>query len=309
MISFKISRWVLPLLLFILPAQAQTELSAVPQETAACQTVRLLPPIPANVQQVAQEIGIVPLLEHLHAIVSRCNQASSMSIEERAVRQQIAEAVLVASLDVDGVVAEIDNERSQILDVRAQLSSKRDRKINLISLANIVAGTGSGVIGTALQFSDRTAFAGDGIGVAGGAAGVFLSILGLRQQGKSAPLGVAPNMLAPLFQRTPELRSIYPESVWAFLGTAPVSDPRVHIPWREELIDEWVKSGRIGPPGAPASQKKIDLLTSRIGDQKHLSIDLLTDRSAMLLDLRARVLLMSRDLRDLMRAVALRFSD
>ncbi len=178
MIGFQISPWVLPLLLFILPARAQTEVP-VRQQTAACQP---LPPLPANAEQVADEIGIVPLVEHFRAIVSRCNPAGTSSIEEIAVRQEIAEAVLVASLDVDGVVAEIDHEPAQIMDVRARLSSQRDRKINLLSLANIVAGTGSGIIGTALQFSDRTALAGDGVGVAGGAAGVFLSILGLRQR-------------------------------------------------------------------------------------------------------------------------------
>jgi hypothetical protein len=158
-------------------------------------------------EQVANEIGTVPLVEHLRAIVSACNQAGTIPVEELALRQRIAEAVLLASLDVDRVVGEIDNERAQILDVRAQLSSGRDRKINLLSLANIAAGTGSGVIGTAMQFSDQ-------------------------------------------------------------------------------------------------SQKKIDLLTSRIGKQKHPSIDLLTDRSAMLLDLRARVLLMKRDLRDLIKSVS-----
>jgi len=70
------------------------------------------------------------------------------------------------------------------------------------------------------------------------------------------------------------------------------------------LIAEWMQLGRIGPPDAPGSQKKIDLLTSRIAEHKRLSINLLADRSAMLADLRARVSLMNRDLRDLMKAVS-----
>lgn len=306
MIRSRVSRSLLALALFIIPSVAVGQ-SGVPAEretTPVCQTARPISPIPANAEQVANEIGIMPLVQRVRVLASGCNQAAAISVEELALRQQITEAVFTASLDVDGVLAEIDYERAQILELRQLLSSGRDRKINLLSLANIVTGTGSGVIGTAMQFSDRTAIAGDGVGVAGGAAGVVLSILGLRQQGGKGSLGIAPNMLAPIFGRRPELRSVYPQDVWAYLNTAPATDPRVHVPWRDELIAEWVQLGRIDPPDAPGSQKKIDLLTSRIAEHKRLSINLLADRSAMLADLRARVSLMNRDLRDLMKAVS-----
>jgi hypothetical protein len=49
---------------------------------------------------------------------------------------------------------------------------------------------------------------------------------------------------------------------------------------------------------------KIDQLTSRIAEHERLSIGSLADRSAMLADLGARVSLMNRDLRDLMKAVS-----
>jgi hypothetical protein len=44
-------------------------------------------------------------------------------------------------------------------------------------------------------------------------------------------------------------------------------------------------------------------LASRIADHAKLSIDDLTDRKAMLMDLRSRLALMNRDLRDLMKAI------
>jgi hypothetical protein len=56
---------------------------------------------------------------------------------------------------------------------------------------------------------------------------------------------------------------------------------------------------------APASQQKIGKLANRIADQKRLSIDELAARSAMLTDLPSRVSLMSRDLRDLLRAISI----
>lgn len=293
--------WIFVIFVCIAVAKAQNMTVGRSQAGAECAT-RSLPQLPASAEQVANTIGIAGSVQRLRTLSSGCTP----TLDEVVLRQQISDSVLTASLDVDSVLAEIDNERAQIVEVRGQLSDRRDRKVNLLSLANIVAGTGSGIIGTAMQFKDNTAIAGDAVGVAGGSAGVILSIAGMKQQGGAAPLGVAPNMLAPLFNQRAELRSIYPADVWTYLNTAPVNDPRVHVPWREELVNRWMQSGMLGAPNTPASQAKIQLLTSRIGEQRKIPLDVLSNRGAMLLDLRARVSLMTRDLRDLMIAVSAR---
>lgn len=307
MIRRRISCSLLALAFFISPSvvMGHNGVPAEPETTSVCLTGRPLSPIPANAEQVANLIGIMPLVQRVRVLACGRNQVSTISVEELAFRQQITEAVLTASLDVDGISAEIDYERAQILDLRELLSKANDRRVHLLTLASIVAGTGSGVVGTAMQFSNRTAIAGDIVGVAGGSAGVILTVLGLRQPGRARSLGIAPNMLAPIFGRRPELQSVYPQDVWTYLNTPPATDPRVNVPWKDELITEWVRQGRIGAPNAPGSQKKIDQLTSRIAEHERLSIGSLTDRSAMLADLGARVSLMNRDLRDLTKAVSI----
>jgi hypothetical protein len=262
--SYRISRWLLAAILIASP------IAVVGQSVPGCATSRPVPPISPNAEQVASTIGVLPLVQRIRSLASACSGAGVISVEELALRQQIGEAVLTASLDLNGVLAEIDYERAQILELRSQLSGKRDRKVNVLTLASIIVGTGSGVAGTAMQFSGPLAKPGDWIQSVGGAGGVVLSLLALRQQGGEGTLGIAPNMLAPIFGRRPELRSVYPEDVWTYLNTAPVTDPRVHVPWKSELIAEWVRLGRIGPPEAPASQAKLDKLASRIGDPKRL---------------------------------------
>ena len=306
MIGSRVSRLLLGLAFFISPSIV-VGLSGIPAEretTAACRTGRPISPIPANAEQVANAIGITPFVQRVRVLASGCNQAGAISVEELALRQQITEAVLTASLDVGGVLAEIDYERAQILEMESLLSKGLNRRVNLLTLANIVGSTGVGGVGDALALSNRTAMAVNVVNVAGDAAGVILSTLGLRQQGRARPLGIAPNMLAPIFGRRPELQSVYPQDVWTYLNTAPAANPRVHVPWKDELIAEWVRLGRIGPPNAPRSQKKIDQLTSRIAEHKRLSIGALTDRSAMLADVGARVSLMNLDLRDLTKAIS-----
>jgi hypothetical protein len=156
-----------------------------------------------------------------------------------------------------------------------------------------------------MGLNNNTAKAGDLVQVVGGAGGIILSILALHLQGGTDYLPLAPNMLAPLFGREPEKSSIYPQDVWTYLNTVPASNPRVKVPWKEQLIDEWVKAGRIGPPTASASQVKINRLTSGIANRKRLAIGDLNDRNAMLADLRSRGSLMNRDLRDLTKAVSI----
>jgi hypothetical protein len=164
---------------------------------------------------------------------------------------------------------------------------------------------GTSAIGTGMGLNNGTAKAGDWVQVFGGTGGIILSIMALHARGGTDYLPRAPNMLAPMFGRESEKSSIYPQDVWTYLNTVPASNPRVQVPWKEQLMAEWVQLGRIGPPTAPTSQPKTDRLTSGIANRKRLSISDLSDRKAMLADIRSRVSLMNRDLRDLIRAVSI----
>ena len=263
---------------------------------------RAIPLLPANAEQVAREIGVLPLVQRTRALAT-ATLASGLSTEELSLHQQITEAVLVGSLDVDEVIAQISYEQAQIAEVEDRLSNAKSNKVNTLTLASILVGSGTGAIGTGMGLNNATAKAGDWVQLFGGTGGIILSILALRVQGGTGYLQVAPNMLAPLFGREPELSSVYPQDVWTYLNTVPANNPRVPVPWREQLIAEWVRLGRIGPPAAPASQAKIARLTSGIANRKPLTIGDLTDRKAMLADLRSRISLMKRDLRDLTKAL------
>ena len=72
--------------------------------------------------QAASIIGVDPLLARLSSLAAPKDlAASALSLEELSLHQQITEAVVVASLDVDSVINEIDNERAQIVELRSIL--------------------------------------------------------------------------------------------------------------------------------------------------------------------------------------------
>lgn len=283
-------------LVLTLTAIAQTSTSATVPPQPECPPQAALSP---EAQQAASDLHIAAKIEQLQA-----DACKPLSIEQLALHQQIADAVFAASLDVNSIVGQIDFERAQILESRTILANRQSHALNLLSLANLVVSGGSGILTNAMQFgSSSTAYAGDGVGIAGGGAGAILSMLGLRVTGGTTSLGISPNMLAAIFNREPEKHSVYPPEVWAYLNTVPAAYPHVHQSWRQELIQQWIREKRIGPPEAPATQKKIHLLTSPFAEHSRVSLDVLVDRTLMLLDLRARVALMNGALRDILVAI------
>ncbi len=219
-------------------------------------------------------------------------------------RQEVTESVLGASLDIDSVNAVIDLEIEQIRSIRSDLQSKRDRAQNIINIASIVTGGALGAVNTALQFKSSTANIGNGIGVGGGAASVVLSIVGIHKQGGGRrSLADSPQMLAAFFGRRPDapeaIASDYPEEVWAYLNSATPAQPEMGTR-REQLIAKWRREGRIEQDASPKGERRIEFLSSNISHVRRLSIDELSDRVAMLLDVRATLSLMKRDLREIL---------
>jgi rubrerythrin len=56
------------------------------------------------------------------------------AVEELSVRHDILETVLAAAFEVDGVLAELDNERAHLSELSMVLQSRRDRGVNLVTL-------------------------------------------------------------------------------------------------------------------------------------------------------------------------------
>ena len=282
----------------------QTEVPAQPLQSRAggVATESQMPKLGAGAQEVATELEIMPLLDRLYRLPENERCGRSATLETVLLRQEISDRVLAASLEIDGVFAEIDNEIGQLNAVRSDLEDRRDRALKINSIAGIVTGGALGVVSTALQFTDSTSKAGNVIGVAAGAVSTVLSALGIRQQhGGREVIGSRTNMLAKLFDRPLKEHSDYPAEVWLYLKAKPPTEPGP-----EDRIDrlksEWTKSGRIEADAVKA-KKKIDLFTDNSDSPRKMTIDLLNDRAAMLGDVRLRVSFMKRDLSKLLLAV------
>jgi hypothetical protein len=254
-----------------------------------------------NATDIARILGLSDSINDIRQLHARNGCSSPVTLEEMAIRQDIVETILGGSLDVEGVMAELENERSQLFELRAALTARRDRSVGLLNVANIITGTGVGIAVNALQLSDSTAKVGDNIGIASGIGSTVLSVMGLhRQHGPLHSIGRLPNMLAPLFGRAAVLNTYYPPAVLEYLHSTPVSEDTESGSRLDQLMAEWRREGRIGPTGALKTDQQIARLTSSLDTKKKLSIDDISDRIAMLSDVIGRVGLMKRDLAKLM---------
>ena len=251
-----------------------------------------------NALQVAQIIGVEPLIAKLSAVTSTKDLSAepATSLEELLLRQQIADSIVAASLDIDVVLNKIDYELEQTVELRSILLLQRERTIGNTNLAILAIGTGLGVIGSTLSFTKGTSKAGDAVGIGAGALSTLLWLRTYRQQrGVRRPAWVLPNMLAPFFGESEGLLSYYPDYIWTYLNSAPPGGTPQGSR-KERLLEEWLAAGRIGPLDSPESKQKIALLTNTNGADTNLHLDLLSERGALLADVRDRVSLMNRDL-------------
>ncbi len=77
--------------------------------------------LPPNALQMARIIGVESDIEKLSSLAAKgAGAAPGLCLEELSLRQQITDAVIAASLDVDSVAAEIDYEREQTVELRSR---------------------------------------------------------------------------------------------------------------------------------------------------------------------------------------------
>lgn len=291
--------WTTALLLLIITAARVASAQAPIESPGSAPAVPLEP----GVVQIAKLLKVDSGLHRLAALRAQRAVDAAPGMDELTLRQQILESVQVGTLEVDGVVAEIANEQSEISSLRTILQSRRDRKANRLTTAALLVGSGLGTAASATQFtslSNTTQNVGDAIAVGSGAGTIVLSILAARaQNGPRGTVENTPNMLAPLFDGHAVLRSYYPPFVLEYLQSIPPGEDPGQGTRLEQLMKDWGETGHLTLSDSARRNSRIAVLTSSGDPDVQVTIGDLTDRLSMLGDVRARVSLIKRDLASL----------
>ena len=207
------------LLLKNVPILGQSTLSAPPEQCTSIGILCLRKPSLDAAREVCSEIhrndgeNVVTygeparcafdLIARLGSIPkrARCEPPYDRGTEALILRQEISEMVQTASLQVQGILAEIDSETAKIRAVHDDLSDRRDRAVSISTLGGAI-GTGGGAVGSSLALASKTAMAGNWVGAVFGGVGTVFSFLGYQQQrgpkGCFPQVGKDPNHCQPV---------------------------------------------------------------------------------------------------------------
>jgi hypothetical protein len=251
----------------------------------------------------------------------RCDALATKAL---LLRQEISEMVLTTSLQVDGFLAEVDNETDKIRAVRDRLANRRDSAVGHSALGSAV-GTGGGAVGSALALGAETAArVGSWVGAVSGGIGAVFGFWGYFQA--SGPTGCFPNIPGAdcLNLKQPVEVVNLPKDSCTGAGCSPSmlsylllrKDPGFHSEYdpvirtyletqRSQLLQQWeLEESQIdelitrntSARKLSGDERKIDALLARNTSPRKLSIDDLTDRANKLADVRAVVSRINRDL-------------
>lgn len=259
-----------------------------PAPSESSQASLLLSSFSPRAREMAGIIGIQDLVAQLRALEAQvAEKVDGARVRLLELRQQIADRLLLASLEASSIAAELECEKGRSEDLASQLEEVQNSIQNRRTVIAIVADAVSGLLSGGLLFLGLPPLAGT-MDVIGNTlqGGYGLGALGGQQQHE---LRHERNLLAEVWNG-PDQPRFFPMSVWRFLNQG---TPR---PRREALALEWRR--RLGPPGSELERRRTELF---FGGGGTYTVEELRYRGEMLDRLKASVRLMAQDLNVLFR--------
>lgn len=220
------------------------------------------------------------------------NRTASERVEILEVRHNISDKVMRCLLDLRRTLNKIDRESASTQEVQATLMERRDRAIRFNTYADLVAGGLTGVASGALKLGSLP-WSPDIIDCVEGVMQTGLSGWALANEvGQHKFIQGVPSILANLILEGNSGNPEYPKSVWQFLNSVPASSKN-GLTRRAALVKRWTDKEFCLVHGGHL-RKKADRIHHITGthDRPQISIDVLEDRVAMLMDLRATITMM-----------------
>lgn len=232
---------------------------------------------------VAEMLDLAPIIGHMPVIESDVEQ-KRVGAELRLVslRQEVLQAILLATLDVSSAAAEVRCEQARADRLADELENNRSRRYARLTLTGLIVTALTSVVTGGLTLTGDAAA--DGIAaVIGGALGGLFGGLALWDADEHR-FDHPRNHLKEIWEG-PDESKVFPRLIWRFLNR-PGTDKDHPKSLREQLIDDWRGKGRLGDPDSDGEKKRIPLL---FGQGGAYSIEDLRARTEMLDELETTI--------------------
>ncbi len=244
---------------------------------------------------IADVTELLPLLNRM----ARLEVAQAGHIDVEPVRRKLITRLQLATLEVSGLVAEIECEVQRADEVQDRLKDVQTTRMSFQTTLGVIFGGLANILAGGLGM----AVGGDAGHIASVSAGALEVLFGTSanftkvRQDFSHPH----NHLAPVWGNSPPLEFFSPR-VWRFL-TEPGSRELGGHSLRDVMLQTWQEEGKLGESGSLREKERKELLFGAGGiyDNEQLHV-----RETMLRQLESSIQLMHQELETLLREVILR---
>ena len=293
------------------PGEPTANVQAVPRQILKTGINLNVTGLAPNSLQLADTIGLMPVLDRIQALRSQIGAwRGGSTLESLTARQDLLEAkqqaeliIQKADLEIDYTIAEMTAEQNVYSEILGTFTSQRDKAVFMANAASYVTNGALWAVAEALDIPTwkrpKYAISSGTTGIIAGLVPSFASLYAMKiVNGKKRMSEAEPNMLAKLFgyPTVPDIE--YPRSVWQFLNQPPADDPKGKTR-RDQLVDRWIADANIPAFTDRTSRKQLDVITASVAQRKGLSIATLTVRQVMLQQLSAEIMKMKRMLLEL----------
>ena len=245
---------------------------------------------------IADVMELLPLLNRMARL--EAGHAASSDIER--VRRKMVARVQLATLEVSGLVAEIECEVQRADQVQDRLKDIQTTRITSQTILGVVFGGLANILSGGIGMATGAGDAGNIVSVAGGALevlfGTSANFTKVRQE-----FSHPHNHLAAVWYGSPH-SEVFSGRAWRFLTDPGIRDLEGQS-LRDVMLQTWQEEGRLGEPGSVRQKEREELLFGSGGvyDGEQLHV-----REAMLQQLESSIQLMHQELETLLREILMR---
>jgi hypothetical protein len=233
---------------------------------------------------IANAIGVLPLLQDLNWLQQQADRDTRL--EQAILYRQIQNRILLASIEISSIVAELDCDGERAEQLAYFLDQRDQRRIRNLTVLSIVAGSLTAVVAAFIPNTNAE----EAFSIGGGLISAVLGTTAAFSSNKSVSFMHKRNLLSDIWGE-PKNSSIYSPYIWYVLNEKAFSNSgqasirhNIRQRWKDYLLH-----------GATAEQ--LELYFGSGGDYQ--SSDLHT-RANMLNQLKASVLTINQNLQSLL---------
>ena len=215
-------------------------------------------------------------------------------------RRKLLRRLQFASLEVSGLVSEIECEVQRADQVQDHLKDIQSTRTTSQTILGVIFGGLANILSGGIGMATGAGDAGNIASTTGGALevlfGTSANFTKVRQE-----FSHPHNHLAAIWDGSPK-SELFSRAGWRFLTESDGQDLEGHS-LRDVMLQTWREGGRLGAPGSAREKERMELLFGAGGvyDSEQLHV-----REAMLQQFESSIQLMDQDLETLLREVLIR---